>query len=100
MESPPRRKRVVPLRAHVAGRQCQSSHLFFCDLSTLAVDSLIASRINFQPGLRPCAPDECKHRVEAAQRPARPIDTDVTEQPIFYWIPLGTSRRIMTHGDS
>src|SRR5215470_4981239 len=87
----PRRKRVVPSRAHIVGRQRQLSHLFFRDLSTLAIDSPIKPSLNFQPSIRPCASDECKHRIEATQWLARPIDADVTEWPIFYWVPFGTS---------
>ena len=75
----PAAERVVPSRADIVGKQCQLSHLFFRDLSTLAIDSLIKPRLNFQPSIRPCASDECKHRIEAAQWLARPIDADVTE---------------------
>ena len=45
------------------------------------------------------APDEREHHIEIEKRLARPVHADVAEEAVFYRVPFGARRRIMTQDD-
>jgi hypothetical protein len=80
-------------------RQCELFQLPFCNFPTLSVNSLIKISFNLKAGSCRRTPDEREHHIEIAQRLACPVHTDVAEEPVFYRIPFGTRRRVMTQSD-
>src|SRR4030088_1663262 len=80
-------------------RQCEFLQLPFCNLATLSINSLVKIRFNLESGGCHRTPDEPEHHIEIAQRLACPVHTDVAEEPVFYRIPFGARRRVMTQGD-
>jgi len=90
---------VVPAGTDVVSGQRKLFQLSFCNLPTFPLNFLIELSFHGQPSGGCRASDECKHHLKATQRLASPVYADLTEQPIFHWIPFGTTCRIVTYGD-
>ena len=80
-------------------RQCEFLQLPCCNLAALSVNSLIKISFDLKAGGCRRTPNESEHHIEIAQRLACPVHTDVAEEPVFYRIPFGARRRVMTQGD-
>src|SRR5215510_720680 len=92
-----RRKSVIPSRANIVSEYGESFQLLVCRLPTFAVDGVIKTRLDSEPGRGCRSSDECKHHIEAAQRLAGPVHADVAEQFVFDRIPFGATGRIVTN---
>lgn len=80
-------------------RQCEFLQLPCCNPAALLVNSLIKISFDLKAGGCRRTPDEPEHHIEIAQRLACPVHTDVAKEPLFYRIPFGARRRVMTQGD-
>ena len=54
---------------------------------------------NSKPRLGLCCSKIVEDGFVTIQRTARPVFADLAEEPVFDWIPLGASRRVMANGD-
>jgi hypothetical protein len=61
------------------------------------VAATLEHRLHLQPGRRLGAFDIARNGLERAQRHSRPIQTDVTKQPMLDRVPFRTARQVMAH---
>ena len=88
--------RVVPMRASFVKRDVQTLHLLPRYFLALLINPLAQGRLNLQARRCCCSPNVPEHNPERPERFARPVHTDLTEQPIFYGIPLRAPCGVMT----
>lgn len=73
-------------------------HLVIGDLLPFLTSSVSASSMHPQPGLGGGTANILEHGVQTAQRLARPIQADLTKEPMLDGIPFRTPGRIMADG--
>ncbi len=70
-----------------------------CHLTTLTVNSLIKICLHLEAGGCRRTSDKSEHHIEIEKWLACPVHAYVAEEPVFYRVPFGARRWIVTKGD-
>jgi hypothetical protein len=79
--------------------EAKGFHLRVCNLDSRFVIVGVEHCLDPKPALRGRGADQVHYRLIVDQRLPFPGETDEREQPVFDFVPLARSRRIMTDCD-